>query len=519
MLIFIRFFIFAGPPQDKRDYQSHIRQLRQAKLLPDEEATSSTILEKTYYNVNSHPPESLAWFTVLIAQAVAHLRDDAKQYDNLLNAISKALNSDKIPSYVGKIDVTELNIGNNFPIFSNCRVITREENNEFKENNNQINEKKKDINGGYSINGKGSCDQSSSKPETGQLPTGSNHGYNHLNSKKNRKGKFGNINNDLRDNDMLLELLLDVDLSDHITLGIDTQLVINFPRPSFAILPVSLIVSIVNFSGTLKIALHQQETFSQESDTEDIEQKNSKFSQKTQEYTGPSTKTDESDNLHKLSSDSNKPVESDATKTELDATQDSNDETPNFKKKNRPYITISFDQYPTIEFDIRSSIGSVSKLKDIPKIAQLVETQLKKAVRNNLVYPYERQIFLPEIWPDPVDLTSSLEKNKSSNAVLKPFTGSSNYQGSSINTGNSNSLSQDREESTTGTSYGISSSTHTNGSTIPVQDQETIHFTTPRLHPRSFSSVSQLASNTATTLPYFRTISPEQQQDDHSAII
>ena len=35
------------------------------------------ILAKTYYDVHAHPPESLDWFNVLVAQTLAQLRADA----------------------------------------------------------------------------------------------------------------------------------------------------------------------------------------------------------------------------------------------------------------------------------------------------------------------------------------------------------------------------------------------------------------------------------------------------------
>ena len=42
---------------------------------------------------------------------------------------------------------------------------------------------------------------------------------------------------------------MDVDLTDVITLGIETTLHLNYPKPSIAVLPVSLSVSLVNFAS------------------------------------------------------------------------------------------------------------------------------------------------------------------------------------------------------------------------------------------------------------------------------
>lgn len=52
-----------------------------------------------------------------------------------------------------------------------------------------------------------------------------------------------------------LQTKIDVDLSDTLTLGIETKLLLNHPRPLTAILPVALTVLIVRFSGCLNLSL------------------------------------------------------------------------------------------------------------------------------------------------------------------------------------------------------------------------------------------------------------------------
>jgi maintenance of morphology protein 1 len=47
---------------------------------------------------------------------------------------------------------------------------------------------------------------------------------------------------------------MDVDLSDFITLALETKLLLNYPKPLVAVLPVALAVSVVRFSGTLSIS-------------------------------------------------------------------------------------------------------------------------------------------------------------------------------------------------------------------------------------------------------------------------
>ncbi|KAJ3071257.1 ERMES complex subunit mmm1 [Podochytrium sp. JEL0797] len=46
---------------------------------------------------------------------------------------------------------------------------------------------------------------------------------------------------------------IEFEFNDQVTIGIDTQVVINWPKPAIASLPVSLVLSVVKFSGTIAI--------------------------------------------------------------------------------------------------------------------------------------------------------------------------------------------------------------------------------------------------------------------------
>jgi hypothetical protein len=48
---------------------------------------------------------------------------------------------------------------------------------------------------------------------------------------------------------------MDIDYVDNASLSIDTKVLVNFPRPKFAILPVSLSLSIVKFSATVSLEI------------------------------------------------------------------------------------------------------------------------------------------------------------------------------------------------------------------------------------------------------------------------
>ncbi|KAI4122383.1 MAG: hypothetical protein LQ347_006517, partial [Umbilicaria vellea] len=214
--------------------------------------TTGTILSKTYYNVNSHQPESLDWFNVLIAQTIAQFRDDAHQDDAILTSLTAALNGSQKPDFLSSIAVTEISLGDDFPIFSNCRVHP--------------------------------VDDDASGAEGGRL-----------------------------------QARMDVDLSDSVTLGVETKIILNYPKPLTAILPIALAVSVVRFSGTLSISFL------------------------------PSTSAPHP----AASSSSSLPPSTTPT-------------------------TLAFSFLPDYRLDlsVRSLLGSRSRLQDVPKIAQLVENRL-----------------------------------------------------------------------------------------------------------------------------------------------
>jgi maintenance of morphology protein 1 len=172
----------ATPSKKHPRSQSHLRKKRSSVLRNPPPQTTAAILSKTYYNVNSHQPESLDWFNVLIAQTLAQFRQDAGTDDAMAKSLDLLLNGAQKPDFLDSIRVTEVSLGEDFPIFSNCRI-------------------------------------SPSEDEPGKL-----------------------------------QARMDVDLSDLITLGIETKLLLNWPKPLVAVLPVELVVSIVRFSGTLAIS-------------------------------------------------------------------------------------------------------------------------------------------------------------------------------------------------------------------------------------------------------------------------
>jgi maintenance of morphology protein 1 len=193
IIFFIKFFVFS----ETKTTSDPIKDLKKNPIIKNKDPNASnntsdadvqlkainSILEKTYYNVETHSPESLDWFNVLIAQTINQFRQEALMSDNIVHSLNDILTDSELPDFLDKIRITEIDIGDDYPIFSNCRI------------------------------------------------------------KKNPQ----NLSN--------LQAMIDVDLADTLTLGIETNLLLNSPKPLTAILPVQLSVSIVRFSGCLTVSL------------------------------------------------------------------------------------------------------------------------------------------------------------------------------------------------------------------------------------------------------------------------
>lgn len=264
------------------------------------------ILEKTYYNVHGHQPESLDWFNVLIAQTIAQLRADAQEDEAVLGSLTQLLNGSSKPDFIDEIKVTEISLGEEFPIFSNTRVIPVDEN-------------------GVPL-----------KELTGQ------------------RGER-------------LQARMDVDLSDVVTLGIETKLVLNYPKPFVMVLPVALAVSVVRFSGTLSMS----------------------FSPSSQ--TGP----------YPAAGSPGEAPQADRRGSNVPAGQPSKNEGHPLNPTGQSPTTLTFtflDDY-RLDLSVRSLIGSRSRLQDVPKIAQLVEGRIHQWFDDRCVEPRFQQIVLPSLWP------------------------------------------------------------------------------------------------------------------------
>lgn len=232
---------------------------------------------------------------MLVAQTIAQLRADARHDDAVLTSLTEVLNNGSKPDWIGEIKVTEIALGDEFPIFSNCRVMPAEE--------------------GFGVGvGSGGGD------------------------------------------DGRLQARMDVDLSDVITLGIETTLVLNYPKPLVAVLPVALAVSVVRFSGTLALSFI------------------------------PSSNPSSPATPHP-----NKPQSTDPP---------SRPSTSSSSTPSRPTsLAFTFLDDYRLDLSVRSLVGSRSRLQDVPKIAQLIESRVHAWFDERVVEPRFQQILLPSLWP------------------------------------------------------------------------------------------------------------------------
>jgi len=256
---------------------------------------------------------------VLVAQTIAQLRNDAQQDNAILTSLQSVLNGPKKPEFVDEIKVTEINLGEEFPIFSNCRVTPVE-------------------------------------------PAGVGEG-------KDGAG-VGR-----------LQARMDVDLSDAITLGIETKLVLNYPRPLVAVIPVALAVSVVRFSGTLSIS----------------------FIPSPSPAASPSHNSSSSSNANN-SGDANinaRPTSAPASFTHPINRPSHSHSPPPPPADPTPPTTLTFSFLPDyrLELSTHSLLGSRSRLQDVPKISQLVEARLHDWFDERCVEPRFQQVVLPSLWP------------------------------------------------------------------------------------------------------------------------
>ncbi|RKO91483.1 hypothetical protein BDK51DRAFT_7267, partial [Blyttiomyces helicus] len=168
------------------------------------------VISRTSYNPLLRAPEPCDWLTVFVAQAFTTYRGDEGFVTRVSAILDNALNGGKKPGFMGPISVTELSFGEEFPILRDaCMRIS-------PDNGNMV---RVTSGGCHIVPGRGLL-ESSCTP----IP-----------SPRHKRAEIA------------------FDFSDQIMVGVETQVLVNWPKPYMAALPVSLTVSVVKFSGTLAL--------------------------------------------------------------------------------------------------------------------------------------------------------------------------------------------------------------------------------------------------------------------------
>lgn len=138
---------------------------------------------------------------------------------------------------------------------------------------------------------------------------------------------------------------VDLDFHDSVSLSISTCLLVNFPRPRFAVLPISLGLTLERFSGTLTIELPPPASPS------------------------PTVSS---------------PLRSSASQPPPPASAP-------------PSIHLSLHPDFTLDIATTSLIGSRAKLQDVPKVEQLIRARVRAAIMDRVVWPGRVQVALPSV--------------------------------------------------------------------------------------------------------------------------
>ncbi|CAH6719022.1 maintenance of mitochondrial morphology protein 1 [[Candida] jaroonii] len=333
--IFVKFFVFQDASHvptsvnnkevsgviKKRENKKSLHNNNGNERFDDEnnENVINSILEKTYYDVSNHSSESLDWFNVLIAQFINQARNEALIADNIFHSLNDYLLKSDFPDYLDSIKISEIDIGDDFPILSNCRIVQSPEN-------------------------------------LGRL-----------------------------------QAKIDIDLSDTITLGVETRLLINYPKPMTAALPIKLSVTLVRFSGCLSISLINPNDPEYEVIAKDVtpepEEKESRLKPETLK------------SARSMSSTSGSPRKEFQKSTPI-FNSTSTVEVIKPEVNSNIALMLEFSPDYRLEFTIKSLIGSRAKLEDVPKISSLIEGRLRQWFVERCVEPHYKIIKIPSIWPN-----------------------------------------------------------------------------------------------------------------------
>ncbi|KAN0060570.1 ERMES complex subunit mmm1 [Thecaphora frezii] len=317
-------------------------------------ATLAEILDKIGYDITSHGSESCDWLNIVLAQAVAGYREDV-----LAGGVApQPASPPQPPAGNGSTMASGMNFSTLFgssspatPDASDAPAPAREKERTARDLMEEI------------------LNRSTSKANSFLDPI------------RVTEADFGEAypiftNARVRpaDDTGRMRIEVDVDYSDQITLAIDTKLLINFPRPRFAVLPISLSLTIVRFSGTLAVEL---------------------FSSDPNATVLPSSSGGGNNGYAGLASSASSPRNA---RPPLPAPPLKPVETP--RSRHRLHFSLHPDF--ALEASASSLLGSRAKLQDIPKIEQLLISRLRGWILDRFVWPRYWSLTLPNLVPGPM---------------------------------------------------------------------------------------------------------------------
>ncbi|KAI9594471.1 hypothetical protein BDF19DRAFT_444929 [Syncephalis fuscata] len=122
LIVCVRYLLLEDSRKAQAEEQERLaiqRKLQAARRNTDSSRPRRTsivdILDRIGYQLHNYQPESCEWLNVLLAQALEQFRSDAHQDDRILN-------EDVRPSFISRINVTEVSLGQDYPIFQDACI-------------------------------------------------------------------------------------------------------------------------------------------------------------------------------------------------------------------------------------------------------------------------------------------------------------------------------------------------------------------------------------------------------------
>ncbi|KAI9145273.1 hypothetical protein BKA69DRAFT_1050393 [Paraphysoderma sedebokerense] len=290
--------------------------------------------------------ETISWLNLLISQVVTHYRSDQFFIDWLKNdLLNKSINGPNRPAFLGPISITHFSTGHHdsVPLFNSARIRPTGPSGHGRSNRasfppGSMNEKWRaeiDFEFANLTDFVAPSSSSISHSQTfSSLSSGSSSKTGSIRSRKassnaHHKGSASRQNPpvdtpkqaDTDNNDEIKEH------KSHFVLGIETQFLINWPKPASAALPIHLVLEVVEFKGTMAIELDST-------------------------------------------------VSSPLTPSSLN-------------------MSLSILPSYSLKFRISSLIGSRTKLRDVPKVTNLIVHYIRRILETKIVEPAKLSFKIP----------------------------------------------------------------------------------------------------------------------------